>query len=83
MKHIIEFDLSQDNENCFEEERKLKQIIHAEDMQVFIWDVFQTFRNEMKYNEHLTEAEYKILDKVKKELSDNLRDRNLEFILEG
>ena len=81
MKAILEFDMAPNNENQFEEEQKLKLCLSATDMSIALWDISQLFRNELKYNENLSESEYKLLERLQSNFLETLDDNNIRYIL--
>ena len=81
MKAILEFDMAPNNENQFEEEQKLKLCLSATDMSIALWDTSQLFRNELKYNENLSESEYKLLERLQSNFLETLDDNNIRYIL--
>ncbi len=81
MKHIIEFDMS--GENMYEEERKLKCMLSADEMSFALFDIDQYFHSQLKYNEELLEEEYTILEKARLAVVEILRERNILNVLEG
>ncbi len=81
MKVILEFNMAPNNENQFEEEQKLKLCLSATDMSIALWDISQLFRNELKYNENLSESEYKLLERLQSNFLETLDDNNIRYIL--
>ena len=67
----------------FEDKTSIKNAINADEMSIFIWDLFQEFRNLIKYNEELSSETINELDTLRDKLFDDLRERGLEYILEG
>jgi hypothetical protein len=68
----------------FEDKTSIKNAVNADEMSFFIWDLFQEFRNLIKYNnEELTSETIEELDTLRDKLFDDLRERGLEYILEG
>lgn len=55
-----------------EDEKELILKTKSIEMAIAIWDVEQLFRNELKYNEELTNGEYKIVE--------SLQERYFEII---
>lgn len=55
-----------------EDEKELILKTKSIEMAIAIWDVEQLFRNELKYNEELTDGEYKIVE--------GLQERYFEII---
>lgn len=67
----------------FNDKESIKNAIMSDEMYVFIWDLFQEFRNIIKYNEEISPEATEEIEKIKDVLLENLRDRGLEYILEG
>ena len=80
MKHIIEFDLS--GEDQIEESKRLKRCINSLDMEIAIWDILQEFRNEMKYNEDLSARDIELLDNMRSKMLQIIEDKDLGYILD-
>ncbi|MCK5535405.1 MAG: hypothetical protein KAI79_01185 [Bacteroidales bacterium] len=83
MKAILEFDTSEPEQN-----RELKLAIKAEDMSIALWDIDQMFRNILKYENiahegYLTEEEYDVVEKLRKDFNDLLEERDIKMVLEG
>ncbi len=46
------------------ERKDLKLKLMATDLAIAIWDIEQMFRNELKYNEDITDEQYQIVEKL-------------------
>lgn len=82
MKHTIEFNLDPDNEHYFQEKRELKSILSTADMEIFIWDIYTHIKNEIKYNENLSDDSIKTLEELKEFVLEELEDKHLSYILD-
>lgn len=80
MKAILEFDITGDEQ--FEEKAKLNLALRSDDLSFAIWDTYQLFRGELKYNEELTEQEYKLVEGLRDKFIEIIEERNLQFVLE-
>lgn len=74
----LEFDTSEP-----EDRRSFMVHSHAIDMSIALWDTHIMFRNKLKYDEELTEEQYKVLEWANDEFNKILRENNIEFVLDG
>lgn len=81
MKHIIEFEMN--GEDHFENQDKLRDIINVDEYKIFIWDLFQHLRDIIKYDEDVSEEVISEFEKLRDTLREDLRERNIEYLLEG
>lgn len=66
----------------YEDAHDIKCIMNAQKMQSSIFRILQMFREELKYNEELTEEEYKVLDKMRDRIMEELTEEDLLFTLD-
>lgn len=78
MKAILEFDLSDPDDR-----REHLLCIKANDMSIALWDIEAFFREELKYNEKLTEDQCKIIERIHKDILTIIDDHEINFVLEG
>jgi hypothetical protein len=80
MKHIIEFDIS--GADQLEELDRLELMMKAQKMQSVIWDTYRYFRQELKYNDDLTEVEIETLESSKAAFMEFMELNDLLSILD-
>lgn len=75
MKAILKFDLP-------DERYEFERAVEAQRWQFFAHNLNEYIRKEMKWNEALTEGEYKVLDKLHKKLFELLEEERLSLDIE-
>lgn len=74
-KAILEFDLNEPDDRE-EHKRMLKSL----DIMLVLWDYDNYLRGQLKYNEDgLTDQQYEVLEKARKEFYDILNKRGVSF----
>lgn len=74
----IEFDLSEPDDR-----EELERALKATSLAIALWDIQQALRNEMKYNEELTEDQYQILEKMMNKYNEILYENKVNHLLEN
>jgi hypothetical protein len=73
MKAKLEFDLP-------EEQSEFRCAVNGVNWMSVCWDMDQWLRSELKYNDaKYSDKEYKLLEKVRKELNDRVIDNGVSF----
>lgn len=73
-KAILEFDLN-DPDDAQAHKRAIKSI----DAMLALWDIEQYLRKQVKYNEDLTDDQYKVLDEARIEFYQILNKNGISF----
>jgi len=76
----LEYNLS--GEEQFEDEPKLRLALDSQKMSFLIWEMNQVFRNELKYNEELTEDQFKIVEKLQESFTEKIEEYSLGYVLD-
>jgi hypothetical protein len=71
MKATIEFN--------DDEKEDLQTALDGYKWKLLVWDLNQKLRTYMKYDETITEEQYEIVEKIKKDLYELLNDYNLNL----
>lgn len=66
-----------------QQQRELKLCVKAVDMSIALWDIDQMFRRILKYDETITEDQDIIVEALRKEFWDILKNQDVEMALEG
>jgi hypothetical protein len=72
MEGILKFNLP-------EEETEFKMAVNVSNYFTTLWDMDQWLRSEIKYNDRLSEEEYKTFEKVREKLYVLLNENNITF----
>ena len=72
MEGILKFNLP-------EEETEFKMAANVSNYFTTLWDMDQWLRSEIKYNDSLSEEEYKTFEKVREKLHEIMADNNVKF----
>lgn len=72
MEGILKFNLP-------EEETEFKMAVNVSNYFTTLWDMDQWLRSEIKYNDKLSEEEYKTFEKVREKLYVLLNENNITF----
>lgn len=75
MKAILEFDLP-------DEQYDFERAVEGRRWQWFAHSLMEYIKKEKKWNDKLTEGEYKILEKIEKEFYDILEEQRLSLDIE-
>lgn len=70
-KHIIEFNLP-------EEQEELDTTLNASKYYICLWDMQEYFRTQVKY-ENLTEEEIKVFEKIREKFYEVLNENGIEL----
>ena len=76
-KVVWEFDM--------EEPRQVEDLqlrIKAVDLAIFVFDMENMFRNELKYNEELSEDTIEVLERMQSVMLENIEDRQIGDLIE-
>jgi hypothetical protein len=71
-KVILEFDSTED-------QSEINFALNGYKWYLAVWDMDQYLREQIKYNQNLTEDQYKVLEEAREKLSEIKSDYNLSF----
>jgi len=74
----FEFDL-----NDADGRYKFKVFSKAVEMSIAIWEIDQLLRRRIKYDESLSDEQREVLESVREEVGERLRENEVEFALDG
>jgi hypothetical protein len=62
-----------------EEQEDIRDALDGFKWRMIVWEIDEFLRNEMKYNEKLTQSDYQFAEKIREELRERISSYNLSF----